>query len=261
MTALTERVTERFADYRERLGVEVTELPDEPQVVSYLVAAAVVLDLPERQGLLEQPTTSDRLRAEIALLRRESALISAFRCAAGGGSDRGGRERELSEPEAGGGRDAGHPRARRGRRSAHAARVRARSRGAGAGAVVRHGGRARPRSGPRPVFKTLLADVDGRLVVAVVPVDRSLDLKALATAVGGKRAVMAEPAVAERATGYVVGGISPLGQRRRLPTVVDASALDRPTMLVSAGRRGLDVELAPADLVRLTAAVTAPLAR
>jgi uncharacterized protein len=79
VNALTERVTERFADYRERLGVEVTELPDQPQVISYLVAAAVVLDLPERQGLLEEPTTSDRLRAEIALLRRESALIGAFR--------------------------------------------------------------------------------------------------------------------------------------------------------------------------------------
>jgi Lon protease-like protein len=77
--ALAERVTERFADYRERLGVEVTELPDQPQVISYLVAAAVVLDLPQRQGLLEQPTTSDRLRAEIGLLRRESAMINAFR--------------------------------------------------------------------------------------------------------------------------------------------------------------------------------------
>jgi Cys-tRNA(Pro)/Cys-tRNA(Cys) deacylase len=114
---------------------------------------------------------------------------------------------------------------------------------------------------PAQVFKTLLADVDGRLVVAVVPVDRSLDLKALAAAAGGKRAVMAEPAVAERATGYVVGGISPLGQRRRLPTVVDASALGWDSVLVSAGRRGLDVELAPGDLVRLTAAVTAPVAR
>jgi Cys-tRNA(Pro)/Cys-tRNA(Cys) deacylase len=114
---------------------------------------------------------------------------------------------------------------------------------------------------PAQVFKTLLADVDGRLVVAVVPVDRSLDLKALAGAAGGKRAAMADPAAAERATGYVVGGISPLGQRRRLPTVVDATALDWPTVLVSAGRRGLDVELAPADLVRLTAAVTAAVAR
>ena len=114
---------------------------------------------------------------------------------------------------------------------------------------------------PRRVFKTLVADVDGALTVAVVPVDASLDLKALAAAVGGKRATMAEPAAAERATGYVVGGISPLGQRRRLRTVVDASALDFATVLVSAGRRGVDVELAPADLVRLTGAGTAPIAR
>jgi Cys-tRNA(Pro)/Cys-tRNA(Cys) deacylase len=114
---------------------------------------------------------------------------------------------------------------------------------------------------PAQVFKTLLADVDGDLVVAVVPVDRSLDLKALAGAVHGKRAAMAEPAAAERATGYVVGGISPLGQRRRLPTVVDASALAWDTVLVSAGRRGLDVELAPGDLVRLTGAVTVPVSR
>jgi Cys-tRNA(Pro)/Cys-tRNA(Cys) deacylase len=114
---------------------------------------------------------------------------------------------------------------------------------------------------PAQVFKTLLADVDGALTVAVVPVDRSLDLKALAAAVRGKRAVLAEPAAAERATGYVVGGISPLGQRRRLRTVVDASALEHATVLVSAGRRGLDVELAPADLVRLTGAGTATIAR
>jgi Cys-tRNA(Pro)/Cys-tRNA(Cys) deacylase len=114
---------------------------------------------------------------------------------------------------------------------------------------------------PRTVFKTLLADVDGALTVAVVPVDAQLDLKALASARGGKRAVMADPAAAERATGYVVGGISPLGQRKRLPTVVDASALEFPAVLVSAGRRGVDVELAPADLVRLTSARTAPIAR
>ncbi|MGZ4602618.1 MAG: Cys-tRNA(Pro) deacylase [Kineosporiaceae bacterium] len=114
---------------------------------------------------------------------------------------------------------------------------------------------------PAQVFKTLVADVDGRLIIVAVPVDRSVDLKALAAAVGGKRAAMAEPAAAERATGYVVGGISPLGQRRRLPTVVDASAMDSSTILVSAGRRGLDVELAPADLVRLIGAVTATVAR
>ncbi len=114
---------------------------------------------------------------------------------------------------------------------------------------------------PGRVFKTLLAEVDGRLSVAVVPVDARLDLKALAAALGAKRAVLAEPAAAERATSYVIGGISPLGQRRRLPTVVDASALAHPTVLVSGGRRGLDVELAPSDLVRLTDATTADLTR
>ena len=114
---------------------------------------------------------------------------------------------------------------------------------------------------PARVFKTLVADIDGTLTVAVVPVAGSLDLKALASAVKGKRGAMADPAVAERTTGYVRGGISPLGQRKRLPTVVDASALGHPTVFVSAGRRGLEVELPPADLVRLTGAVTAPIAR
>lgn len=113
---------------------------------------------------------------------------------------------------------------------------------------------------PARVLKTLLADVDGRLVVAVVPVTGQLDLKAVAAAVGGKRARMADPGAAERATGYVVGGISPLGQKRRLATVVDASALGHGTVLVSAGRRGVDVELAPQDLVRLTGAVVAAVA-
>lgn len=114
---------------------------------------------------------------------------------------------------------------------------------------------------PERVFKTLLADVDGRLTVAVVPVSGSLDLKALAAAAGGKRAAMADPAVAERTTGYVIGGISPLGQRKALPTVVDSSALAHSTVLVSGGRRGLDLELAPADLVRLTLATTAAIGR
>lgn len=114
---------------------------------------------------------------------------------------------------------------------------------------------------PGRVLKTLLADVDGRLAVGVVPVAGRLDLKALARALGGSRATMADPARAERATGYVVGGISPLGQKRPHPTAVDASALAHPTVLVSAGRRGLDVELAPADLVRLTGAVVADLCR
>jgi Cys-tRNA(Pro)/Cys-tRNA(Cys) deacylase len=94
-----------------------------------------------------------------------------------------------------------------------------------------------------------------------VPVAGTLDLKALAAAVGGKRAALAEPAEAERATGYVLGGISPLGQRRRLPAVVDASALEFDTVFVSAGRRGLEIELAPADLVRLSLATTADIGR
>ncbi|MFD9566912.1 Cys-tRNA(Pro) deacylase [Streptomyces sp. NPDC059994] len=114
---------------------------------------------------------------------------------------------------------------------------------------------------PDRVFKTLVADVDGELTVAVVPVAGSLDLKALAAAVGGKRAAMADPAAAERTTGYVRGGISPLGQRRRLRTVLDASASSHATICVSAGRRGLEVELAPGDLMALTGAVLAAVAR
>jgi Cys-tRNA(Pro)/Cys-tRNA(Cys) deacylase len=111
------------------------------------------------------------------------------------------------------------------------------------------------------LFKTLLAEVDGDLTVAVVPVAADLDLKALAAAAGGKRAKLAEPRTAERVTGYVVGGISPLGQRRRLPTLVDESASGFATVFVSAGRRGLQIELAPADLIRLTAARPAPIAK
>ncbi|MFI2782220.1 Cys-tRNA(Pro) deacylase [Streptomyces sp. ALB3] len=111
------------------------------------------------------------------------------------------------------------------------------------------------------VFKTLVADVDGELVVAVVPVAGSLDLKALASAVGGKRAAMADPAAAERTTGYVRGGISPLGQRKRLRTVLDASAASHPTICVSAGRRGLEVELSASDLAALTGASLAEIGR
>jgi len=118
---------------------------------------------------------------------------------------------------------------------------------------------------PERMLKTLLVEVAfsdaGRLVCGVVPVSGSLDLKALAMAVGGKRGVMAEPAAAERSTGYVVGGISPLGQRTRIATVVDETAELFDTVYVSAGRRGLSVELAPADLVRLTEAVIADVAR
>lgn len=106
------------------------------------------------------------------------------------------------------------------------------------------------------VFKTLIASIttSGKpeLVVGIVPVSGQMDLKALAAAVGAKRADMADPAAAQRSSGYVVGGISPLGQRTRLRTVIDASAVTYETVLVSGGRRGLQVELAPADLVRLT---------
>ncbi len=114
---------------------------------------------------------------------------------------------------------------------------------------------------PACVLKTLLASVDGRLVVAIVPVSGMLDLKAVAAAVGGKRATMADPAEAERATGYVVGGISPVGQRRPHPTVLDESAAGFATVYVSGGRRGLDLGLSPADLVRVTAATLAPIGR
>lgn len=119
---------------------------------------------------------------------------------------------------------------------------------------------------PERVLKTLLVNVDpstgsGRLVVGIVPVSGQLDLKAVAAAVGGKRAEMADPRLAERTTGYVVGGISPVGQRKQLPTVVDASALEFTTVLVSGGKRGLDLELAPQDLVQVTAATVAPISR
>ena len=111
------------------------------------------------------------------------------------------------------------------------------------------------------VFKTLVASVDGASwAVAIVPADARLNLKALAAAAGGKKAELAEPARAESLTGYVVGGISPLGQRRLLPTFIDESARLFDTIFVSAGRRGLDLEIAPADLIALTAARTAALA-
>lgn len=114
---------------------------------------------------------------------------------------------------------------------------------------------------PERVFKTLLATVDEfRLVVAVVPVASRLNLKALALALKVKRATMADPHLAERSTGYVVGGISPLGQKKLLPTVVDAQASRFETVFVSAGRRGLEIELAPADLLRLTRATLAAIA-
>lgn len=111
------------------------------------------------------------------------------------------------------------------------------------------------------VFKTLVAEVDGKLAVGVVPVTAQLDLKALASAVGGRKAAMAAADAAQRATGYVLGGISPLGQKRRLPTVVDESAQAFERVYVSAGRRGLEIALAPADLVALASATFAPVAR
>ncbi len=114
---------------------------------------------------------------------------------------------------------------------------------------------------PERVFKTLIASVDGNLTVAVVPVASHLDLKALADAAGGKRAEMAQTAVAERATGYVAGGISPIAQRKRMPVIVDSAALGYETVFCSAGQRGLQIELAPGDLVLATDALVAPIGR
>jgi Cys-tRNA(Pro)/Cys-tRNA(Cys) deacylase len=114
---------------------------------------------------------------------------------------------------------------------------------------------------PGRVFKTLVTEVDGALTVAVVPVTGDIDLKALASAAGGKKAALADRDLAERVTGYVRGGISPLGQRKRLPTVVDQSALDGELIYVSAGKRGWQVQLSAEDLIRLTGAKVAPIAR
>lgn len=114
---------------------------------------------------------------------------------------------------------------------------------------------------PACVLKTLLADLDGSLVVGIVPVSGQLDLKGLARALGGRKAVMAEVAAAERSTGYVAGGISPVGQKKLLPTVVDDSAVQFPQVYVSGGRRGLDLALRPLELVAITRARVAPIAR
>ena len=114
---------------------------------------------------------------------------------------------------------------------------------------------------PDRVFKTLLADLDGELVVGVVPVTGRLDLKALAATLGGKKAELADARLAERRTGYVVGGISPIGQKTRHRTVLDETAELHDTVFVSGGRRGFDVELSPADLIAITGAVVADIAR
>ena len=114
---------------------------------------------------------------------------------------------------------------------------------------------------PEMVFKTLVVDAGGKLAVAVVPVLLKLDLKKMAKALGAKKAAMAEVKAMERTTGYVVGGVSPLGQKRALPTVIDESARDFDAMFVSAGKRGLDIELSPADLAALTRASFAPVSR
>lgn len=114
---------------------------------------------------------------------------------------------------------------------------------------------------PARVFKTLLVDTDHGLAVGIVPVDTTLDLKAVAAALGAKKATMADPKVAERTTGYVVGGISPVGQKKALPTVLDDSATTYPTVLVSGGKRGLDLELSPQDLLTVTRGRTAAIAR
>lgn len=111
------------------------------------------------------------------------------------------------------------------------------------------------------VFKTLVTKVDGVLVVAIVPVSGRLDLRALAAAIGGKKAALADPRLAERKTGYVVGGISPIGQKMAHPTVLDETAELYDTVFVSGGQRGFDIELAPADLVRATGAVVAAIGR
>ncbi len=112
---------------------------------------------------------------------------------------------------------------------------------------------------PKRVFKTLIADLGAELIVAIVPVTAMLSLKLLAKAAGAKKAAMADKGAAERSTGYVLGGISPLGQKKGLRTVIDLSAQDHPTILVSAGRRGLEMELVPEDLRRLTNALFANL--
>ncbi|MEE2730666.1 MAG: Cys-tRNA(Pro) deacylase [Pseudomonadota bacterium] len=113
---------------------------------------------------------------------------------------------------------------------------------------------------PKRVFKTLVVSLEGKnLAVAVIPVSALLSMKAVAKAAGAKKAVMANPMDVERSTGYVLGGVSPLGQKKRLPTLVDTSLQEHATVYVSAGRRGLEIELSPQDLIKLTQGVLADL--
>lgn len=130
-------------------------------------------------------------------------------------------------------------------------------------AATRYGEEAAQATGvpAERIFKTLLVDTGSGLAVGVVPVSGSLDLKAIAAALGVKKVAMAPPAAAERSSGYVVGGISPIGQRRALPTVIDSSARTFPTVFVSGGRRGFEIELAPDDLVLATRASVAAISR
>ncbi|MGA1837631.1 Cys-tRNA(Pro) deacylase [Herbiconiux sp. 11R-BC] len=114
---------------------------------------------------------------------------------------------------------------------------------------------------PARVFKTLMVETDGGLGIGIVSVQDQLDLKALATELGAKKAAMADKALAERKSGYVVGGISPVGQKTRLPTVVDSAALEFATVFVSGGRRGFDIEIAPTALLEAVAGRTAVIRR
>ncbi|KAJ1684009.1 hypothetical protein LUZ63_020749 [Rhynchospora breviuscula] len=291
-----ERTLRTFETYRERLGelrggvVLSGTFPTSPTFLSWSLSATCLLTGAEKQRLLETSDAESRLRLlrhqlteEMRAMRAVPSLPATERPRNEGARRNHTTAHGLDELQTTGGHRlcAAHRGARRG----SIARVARRASGgtpavraleaAGVAftlhpydhdpAAESYGGEAASALGvPEDhVLKTLLADVDGDLVVAVVPVSGQLDLKALAAAVGGKKAVMADPARAERSTGYVVGGISPLGQRKHLTTVVDESALAHAhaQVYVSGGRRGLDLALSPADLVRLLDARTAPIGR
>ena len=229
-----------------------------PGVPLLRLAATCLLTLPERQELLEADTALERLAMLRHALHEEMRAMRGDPVAA---RDRGGAHPLVPQLDHGlqarRGRHPGDGRPDPGGHRLHRARLRARP------GAASYGLEAAEALGldPARVFKTLFTSVDGRLVVGIVPVSGQLDLKAVAAAVGGKKATMADPAAAERATGYVVGGISPLGQKRAHPTVLDASAMAHDVVYVSGGRRGLDLGLSPADLVRVTGATVAPIGR